>query len=392
MWTAGLRFGRRGMLVRLAAGGAHSGVRDSTAMRWSFTIGKIAGIRVELHVTFLLFIGWIALSQGLVGGNPIAALGTVGLVLTVFGCVLLHELGHALTARRFGIRTRDIVLLPIGGVARLERMPDKPQQEIVVAIAGPAVNVAIAAALLAAIQTFHLPPVSSAFKGGFIEQLFVFNVMMFVFNLVPAFPMDGGRVLRAVLALRLPYARATRIASLVGQGIALVFGLVGLLNNNVMLMFIALFVFLAASEERALVQTRSSLSGLPVRAAMVTEFRRLETSEPLRRAVEYLMAGSQQDFPVVEHDETIGVLTRADLIRALQSGGAETRIGEVVRRDGPFADAGEPLEDAIQRMREQDRSAMPVVARGRLVGLLTLENVGDLLLVQGALKRYQAAG
>jgi Zn-dependent protease/predicted transcriptional regulator len=362
------------------------------SMRWSFTIGRIAGIRVELHVTFLLFIGWIAVSQGVLGGNPARAAGSVLLMLLVFGCVLLHELGHALAARRYGILTRDIVLLPIGGVARLERMPDKPQQEVVVALAGPAVNILIASALLLVMMVLGRPFAFAPPAGGLLETLLLINVAMVLFNLLPAFPMDGGRVLRALLALRLPYVKATRIASLVGQALALLFGIAGLFSNNIMLMFVALFVFLAASEERALVRNRSSMAGLPVRAAMLTQFVVLDQSDPLGRAVELLMSGSQQDFPVMEGDRPVGLLTRADLVRALKSGGAGMPVGQAVQLDGVFAEAGEPLEVAVQRMRERDRPALPVIADGRLAGMLTLENVTELLLVRDALGRYRPEG
>jgi Zn-dependent protease len=232
-------------------------------MRWSLNIGSLFGIRLELHVTFLLFVGWIAVNQGLLTGDALQAAEAVVLLLLVFGCVVLHELGHALAARRYGIATRDIVLLPIGGVARLERMPEQPRQEILVAVAGPAVNVAIAALLYALMKAVEHPTdLAELLRGGVLETLLLVNVVMVVFNLVPAFPMDGGRVLRALLALRLPYMQATRIASAVGQGAALLLGVVGLFYlQNWTLAFIALFVFLAAGEERALVQTRTSLTG-----------------------------------------------------------------------------------------------------------------------------------
>jgi Zn-dependent protease/predicted transcriptional regulator len=356
-------------------------------MRWSFPVGSLFGIRIELHITFLLFIGWVALSQGLLTGRPERALSGVALLLLIFACVVLHELGHALVARRFGIRTRDIVLLPIGGVARLERMPDKPSQEVLVAIAGPLVNVAIALVLWAALVALRQPFDIQNFRGSMLETLLAINVFMVVFNLIPAFPMDGGRVLRALLAMRLPFVRATRIASAIGQGIALLFGVIGFFYNP-MLMFVALFVFLAAGEEHALVQARASLSGLPARAAMLTEFETLDARDPLQRAVDLLMAGSQQDFPVLENGVPVGVLTRADLLLALQRFGAATPVGEVVRREGQMAEAGEPLEHVFQRMREHQRSALPVIGNGRLVGLLTLENVSELLLVQDALKRH----
>ncbi|HEY6866101.1 MAG TPA: CBS domain-containing protein, partial [Candidatus Eisenbacteria bacterium] len=200
--------------------------------------------------------------------------------------------------------------------------------------------------------------------------------------------MDGGRVLRALLALRLPYPRATRIAAGVGQGIALLFGLIGLWQSQPMLMLVALFVFIAAAEERAVVTARSTLAGLQVRAAMLTDFYRLDASDPLRRAAEYLMAGSQQDFPVLDGDRPVGILTRHDLIRGIQEAGIDSRVGDALRRDGPVAEAAEPLEGAIARMRGSGRSALPVLEGGRLIGLVTLENVGDLLQVRDALRRH----
>ncbi|TMQ70564.1 MAG: CBS domain-containing protein, partial [Candidatus Eisenbacteria bacterium] len=293
-------------------------------MRWSFHIGTIAGIRVELHVTFLLFVGWAALSQGLLNGNVAGALGAVALLLSVFGCVLLHELGHALAARRYGIRTRDIVLLPIGGVARLQRMPDRPSQEVVVALAGPAVNVVIAAVLALALT--QLRP--TGMPNELLVSLLQVNLLMLGFNLIPAFPMDGGRVLRALLAMRMPYVRATRIAAGIGQGIALLFGIVGFgIFHNPMLIFVGLFVFLMAGEEHALVRARATMTNFPVRSAMITEFETLDAADPLQRAVDLLMSGSQQDFPVLENGAPVGILSRSDLITALQGHGADARVG-----------------------------------------------------------------
>jgi Zn-dependent protease len=363
-------------------------------MRWSLSLGTIAGIRVQLHFTFLLFVGWIAVTRGLLTGHPAQALGAVLLLLLVFTCVLLHELGHALAARRYGIPTRDITLLPIGGVARVTRMPDKPQQEIVVAVAGPAVNVAIAILLAAISKGLHRPFSETFMRGGILESLLVVNIVMILFNMIPAFPMDGGRVLRALLALRLPYPRATRIASTVGQAIAIVFGVVGLfgipgvINPSAILVFIALFVFLAAGEEQAQAQTRSTISGLPVSAAMVTEFHTLDVGDPVRRAVDYLMAGAQQDFPVMDGGEHLGMLSRADLVSALGKRGGEVAVGSVLRMDHEYAAPDEPLEQALHRMRSRGRQALPVLQQGRLVGLLTLDNVGDLLLVREALRRF----
>jgi Zn-dependent protease len=219
-------------------------------MKWSWKIGTLAGIELRIHVTFLLLLGWVGARHWMLGKNTDAALSGVGFILALFGCVLLHELGHSLAARKYGIPTRDITLLPIGGVARLERMPEKPGQELWVALAGPAVNVVIAAVLFAWLSLTHgWAPLSQLHvaAGPFLERLLVANVSLVLFNLIPAFPMDGGRVLRAVLASRMEYVKATQIAAGVGQGLALVFGFAGLFSNP-MLLFIALFVLIGASQ------------------------------------------------------------------------------------------------------------------------------------------------
>ena len=357
-------------------------------MRWTLRLGTIAGIRVEVHVTFLLLLAAIGLFMS---SSPADALRTVAHLLLLFSCVILHELGHALMARRFGIATREIVILPIGGVARLERMPDKPLQEILVAIAGPGVNVVLmtlfGALMLGSGATPRLSAEALATTST-LEFLFVVNVVMFAFNLIPAFPMDGGRVLRGGLALFLPYTRATRIAVTVGQGFALVFAVYGVFSQNVVLVLIAMFVFVTAGEERALVQTRSSLAGMPASAAMVTAFVSLETRHEIAHAVDLLLAGEQQDFPVLEGGQFLGMLSRADLLVGLRREGADAPIGRLVRTDVEPVELSMPLEAALLRMRAARLNALPVMARGRLVGLLTIENIGELLLVQEARQRH----
>jgi len=270
-------------------------------MKWSLPIAKIFGIRVYIHFTFFLLLGFLAFAQWQAPEGGERSLH-VGFVLLLFGCVLLHEFGHALMAKRFGIETKDITLLPIGGVARLERMPEKPMQEFWVALAGPAVNVVIAALLFAWLtlrgEWQPLSP-STAMEGSMPARLLYVNLALVVFNMLPAFPMDGGRVLRALLATALGRRRATAIAANIGQGMAILLGLVGFLANP-MLVFIAIFVFLGAQAEAGMVEMQSALEGLKVRDGMMTRYRVLSPRHTLGQAAEELLAGSQQDFPVLD--------------------------------------------------------------------------------------------
>jgi len=356
-------------------------------MRGSWQLGQVAGIRLQVHWTFLILIAWVILQHASQGANPVEVAAGVALVLAVFACVILHELGHALTARRFGIRTKDITLFPIGGVARLERMPEDPRQELLVAIAGPAVNVVIAAALWIVLQaTGTVPALPDAARvgGSFLGNLLLVNVVLVGFNLLPAFPMDGGRVLRALLALKLPYTRATRIAANAGAGMAVLFGFAGLMLANPFLLFIALFVYLGAQSEAQQTETRAALEGLTVRDAMMTRFTTLPDDATLGDAAEELLAGAQQDFPVTAAGRLLGVLSRSALVIHLRERGRGARIGELASGGCMTVAEDEPLEAALARMRQARCNSIPVVRGERVVGLLTLENVSELLLLAGA--------
>jgi Zn-dependent protease/predicted transcriptional regulator len=360
---------------------------EDTAMKWSWKIGTFAGIGVYIHATFLLLLGWIALSHWMQYQSLIPTLTGVVFILALFLCVVLHEYGHALTARRFGIATKDITLLPIGGLARLERMPDKPNQELWVALAGPAVNVAIAAILGAYLfVSGHFEPVNQIglTHGNFMERLLFANLFLVGFNLIPAFPMDGGRVLRALLAKRTEYARATRIAAGVGQGLAFVFGFLGLFTNP-FLVFIAFFVWIGAAQEALTVETKSALGSASVKDAMITDFKILSPNDEVSKGVKLVLDGWQQDFPVVDQGRVKGMLLRADIMATLAAGDVYASVRKAMREDVPVSSPDEALQFVFARFHETEAATVPVVENGRLVGLITRENVAEYVMVQSAL-------
>lgn len=357
-------------------------------MRWSFTIGRVGETVVRVHVTFLLLVAWYAWGAYAAGGPTSAVRGTAFL-LALFACVLLHEFGHIGMARRFGVRTPDVVLLPIGGLARLERIPEEPRQELLIALAGPVVTLVLCGlfALVVRLQGTALAPGHGApWEWSLPLALFAANAGLLVFNLLPAFPMDGGRMLRAALASRLGFGRATRIAAGIGQGFATLFGLWGLVNNQFVLVLVAVFIFLAAAAEAQAVETRLAGRGLTVGRMMLTRFDTLPVHAPLQRAVDLLLAGDQREFPVVDNDGRLeGLLTREHLIRALSIAGPGGTVGEAMAPGVRAVAPGLGFDQAVAALRESGLPALPVVdGNGGLVGLLTLDNLSDLLLVRRA--------
>ena len=358
-------------------------------MRWQWKLGTFAGIDVYVHATFLLLIGWVGYSYWLQHGTLAKVAEGIAFILALFLCVVLHEYGHALTARKYGIKTRDITLYPIGGVARLERLPDKPIEELWVALMGPAVNLLIAAILFAIL---YLSGGSTSMtnltltSGSFLARLMTVNISLVLFNLIPAFPMDGGRVLRALLAMRLEYVRATQIAANVGQGLAFLFGFIGLFNNP-FLLFIAFFVWIGASQEASMVQMRNSLSGIPVTRAMLTDFKTLSPRDTLYQVVGLILAGSQHDFPVLDaNGSVIGILERDTFINALSQRGQSVPVVDVMRSDLPSVDSHDMVETALMRLQEVGAKTLPVVHGGQFVGLITTENITEFLMIRSALK------
>jgi Zn-dependent protease/CBS domain-containing protein len=372
-------------------------------MSWSIPLLRVRGIAIKVHVTFVLILVWAAYYWGIETGAGLqGALFGIVATLLLFVCVTLHELGHAFQALKYGIAVEDITLLPIGGVARLQ-VPDNARQELAIAVAGPAVNVAIAAVLivigaLTGTTVVEDPTAVSTAMGranwaALLPYLTVANIGLVLFNAIPAFPLDGGRVLRALLALRLDYARATAIAVAIGQGLALLLGLVGFLGGNYFLIVIAIFIWFGASQEGEQVALRRMLGGATVGQAMIQRPQVLAAAEPIGRAVELTLSTAQADFPVVDAGgRVVGLLTLDDLLRGLRDQ-PEATVGEAMRRQFPVARPEESVAVAQGQLSEGRVRALPVVqSDGQLAGLLTAADIGEALRLIAARPQVGAIG
>ncbi len=360
---------------------------------WTLRVGTLAGIPLRIHLTFFLLLLWFGRvwqeqGQGFLGG--------VGFLLVLFGCVVLHELGHALAARRYGVDTREIVLYPFGGVARIDRMPPgKP--ELVIALAGPVVNLVLA--ILFGLPFFLLEGAQpdsvgdSVMDTPLLGQLALVNLGLFAFNLIPAFPMDGGRVLRAILSITLGESRATNIAAGVGQILAIGIAAFGLLSTpmNPVYLLIAFFVFIGAGQEASFQRSRAAVRGLTAKDAMITRFDSLAPSDPLARAAELLLATHQQDFPVVDAwGRVAGVLHRASLLAGLAGDGKERAVLEVMDREPAVVRPDLALEEVLRLFQARPTRPILVVGDGGLEGMITLDNFGELLEIAETLGRTGA--
>jgi Zn-dependent protease len=361
-------------------------------MTWTWRLGKLAGIELKLHWTFLILLVWIFWSYFSQSGEITAGLYGVVFILALFACVVLHELGHALSARRYGVNTRNIILLPIGGVANLEKMPEKPREELIVALAGPAVNVVIALVLGVLLTAFggpapleELEVLTRPTGRIFLTNLLAVNILLVVFNMIPAFPMDGGRVLRALLAMRYDRATATNIAAKLGQFLAIGFVFLGLFTNF-WLIFIGLFIFLGAGGENRMVEQQSLLAGLRVADVTMHQYTPLGAEEPLQRAVDVLLDGQEKDFIVQQNGEPVGVLTRDDIIRGIKEFGSDATIGQVTQRvalASLYEDTD--LSEAYQQLAASKTSISVVRDRlGQWTGVLNMENIYEILLLRQA--------
>jgi stage IV sporulation protein FB len=355
---------------------------ESGGPAWSIRIATVLGIPIRLHLTFLLLLFWIGFAATQRGQDPVRA---VAFIVLLFACVALHELGHAAMATRYGVTTREIVLYPIGGIARLEKIPEG-MAELLIALAGPAVNVVLAiliGAVLLATGTPLMPRMDDVVAPGSLwQQLLAANVALVAFNMIPAFPMDGGRVLRAALTLRMRPERATRVAASVGQAIAFLFGAVGLFFGNWVLVFVALFVFLGAGQEAAFYQQRAAVLGHTAREAMITKFETLAPQDTLGRAAELLLATHQQDFPVVDAWQRVsGVLARGALMKGLAEHGRDGAVLDIMQRAFATTTPSAELQEVLRLLQNDPTAPVLVLDDGKLLGMITLENLAEFIQV-----------
>lgn len=361
-------------------------------MSASLNLGRYAGIKVQIHWTFwllFLFIGFMVISNE---GGVEDLFWNFLFIFALFFCVVLHEYGHALAAKRYGIGTRSITLLPIGGVASLKDMPDDPKQEFIIAIAGPLVNVVIAFLLylVVPVDTFMVDDpelfeeqLSSINASNFLFYLLMVNIVLVVFNMIPAFPMDGGRVFRAILSTRMSRVQATKAATALGKFLALVFFLFGLFSN-IILAVIAVFIYFGAHSENIMIQQISLLEGNDIRDAMITDFTTLKPDETLQHAVDRILASTEQDFIVSSNGEPLGILFMADLAQALREMSRETLIKDVMNENFITLDASSPLPSAYRQLRRGDKNFFPVMENGKLVGVLDMNNINEFLTLRAA--------
>jgi Zn-dependent protease/predicted transcriptional regulator len=356
-------------------------------MKYSLQLGKVFGIKVQIHWTFLILLGWIGLSNVRNGSDAEQTLWSFLFILTIFACVTLHEFGHALAAKRFGIITKDITLLPIGGLARLESIPENPKEELIVAIAGPLVNIVIVAALFPIIHLTtdwesSIKQLSAITSENFLFNLMLINLWLAAFNLIPAFPMDGGRVLRALLSFKMERHKATSIAARIGQLLALGFVILGFYSNP-FLIFIGFFIFLGAQAEAEFSQAKSMLKGFTVNDVLMKQYQTIESRDTIKSAVQILLNGQFKNFLVVENHQPVGTLGRDEIIKALSEHGGNELVQNVMNKELLSLKSEMPLEQAWQMM-QQYKTLMPVFSNGKLAGTIDTENILEFIMVRAA--------
>lgn len=356
-------------------------------MRGSLKLLTIRGIDIRLHITFPLILVWAALQFGMLSGNISGAIFGVAAILILFCLVTLHELGHSFAAQHYHVDVKQIVLSPIGGVAQLGHIPEKPSQEFVIALAGPAVNL-LAALLMGAVlltpsvelqdPTMVIMGISGFSLGSLFSYIFFYNILLGLFNMIPAFPLDGGRIFRSLLAMKLDYVKATRIAATVGKMAAVAIAIYGLLNGGFFLLLIALFVFVGADQENKLVQIRSYLRRFSVEDVYSSSVYRLLPDSTVQQARNIMVYGGQRNFPVVDLGRLVGFLTHLDFIKASQNSVGHARVAPFIRTDVIPVTFDDDLFSVQQRLVQEGMEALPVVQRDRFMGMITFQQIAEL--------------
>ena len=357
-------------------------------MKANLNLGRVFGTDIKIHWTFFFLILWVVFSELKRGGNKESILFNIALVLAIFLCVTLHELGHALAAKKFGIGTKKITLLPIGGMATIERMPELPKQELLITLAGPLVNIVIALLL------YFIIPIKDIIQSNFSEifetlskftlqnflfYLFIVNLTLVVFNLIPAFPMDGGRILRSLLAIKMNRIRATQIASTIGQFIAILFLLIGLLYNPI-LIFIALVVFLGAYGENQFIHHLELLKGHTVKESLITNITTFNPEDTITKAMKAVITGTENNFVVLENNVVKGLLFYQDIIQNAKN--ENISIREVMTTTFKTIDINDDLKKVYQLIHSQKNSFFPVLENGKLVGVIDSVNLNEFIVFQ----------
>jgi Zn-dependent protease/predicted transcriptional regulator len=369
-------------------------------MGWSFKIARVRGIDIKIHATFFLILIFGALQwAGSVPGNPIeGALFGVVLMILLFTCVTLHELGHSIVAQLFDIPVREIVLFPLGGVAFIAKSPEKPLHELLIAVAGPAVNVIIAAILFVVtggigVDFMDVNALLAALREPSLTTMLIWllfaNISLVVFNLIPAFPLDGGRILRAILAMGLGNAQATRIASIIGQISAVILGIIGIANGQLLLTLIALFIFFGAGQERGLAEARTVLNTLRVGDAYNKHALNLQVGDRVSTVVEYILTSYQPDFAVMQGNNIIGVITRNDVLRTLASDSADRYVTEIMQREFLRIEAHKSLDEVREILMENGAHLAAVFDGSRYLGLISLDDISEAFTVLTFVRRQK---
>lgn len=360
-------------------------------MKSSWHIGSVSGIKITVHWTFLLLIVWIIYKGISSGSSTTEILWSTLFIAALFGCIILHELGHSLTAMKYNIKTRRITLLPIGGVASLESMPDESQKEFMIAIAGPIVNIVIALLLYLVVPLHEYANMEAAEleqalstinAGNFLFYMLFANLMLAVFNMIPAFPMDGGRVLRALIAMKFDRVRATQIATRLGQLVAFFLLFLGLVYNPILIL-IAIFVYFGAHGENVMVQQLVLLKNYAVKDAMMTDITTFNPDDPLDKVVDVIISGTQRDFVVTKGEMLAGVLLQSDLIAQNKSDLAQKKVGDVMRKDIKILHAQQKLTEIYRQIRSSDKKFFPVIEDDELVGAIDMTNINEFMIFRG---------